>query len=435
MPVAPGSPPRPRVRFMPVSVPAVDRSSGSPGAVACHDRPGRRRARSLRAAARTLPLPIPAPTYMSTDSRGTRARLRPSPSSAVSTPSPASSGGRCARRRCDSPDGHRSGEYADSIDDRRAETERRSNEADRRAEELRISSIEGLSTKELSQAAQDLQVTQARLPAAQAEQLDDARAALEATQREAAIVASRLQDATDLRGSLTATVTTGRADEKKLRAAVGVMAREARGAPGVSALDVMLDAHDATEFLDHAQRVDTALRSQSRILDELREVGATNRNSEARLSAVTDRVAELKQQAEANVVAADEARRVAQSREEEITRLIAEQSARQDAIASLKAQAEAEAAEIDAERATIERELVAIIAEQRAAREAAEAAARAAEAAARAAAEAAARAAAEAAGREPPPAPTRLRRLLCSPRRDRCLERCLPTRPRSTRCT
>ena len=293
--------------------------------------------------------------------------------------------------------------YADSIDDRRAETERRSNEADRRAEELQ-SSIEGLST-ELSQAAQDLQVTQARLPAAQAE-LDDARAALEATQREAAIVASRLQDATDLRGSLTATMTTGRADEKKLRAAVGVMAREAyRGAPGVSALDVMLDAHDATEFLDHAQRVDTALRSQSRILDELREVGATNRNSEARLSAVTDRVAELKQQAEANVVAADEARRVAQSREEEITRLIAEQSARQDAIASLKAQAEAEAAEIDAERATIERELVAIIAEQRAAREAAEAAARAAEAAARAAAEAAARAAAEAAGREPPPPP------------------------------
>ncbi|GEM00033.1 M23 family metallopeptidase [Cellulomonas terrae] len=293
--------------------------------------------------------------------------------------------------------------FADGIDDRRAEAERRSGAADRRAEELEAS-IEGLSV-ELSRAALDLQATQARLPAAQAE-LEDARAALEASQREAAIVAGRLQDATDLRGSLVATIAEDRADEKALRAAVGAMAREAyRGAPGVSAMDVMLDAEDATDFLDNARLVDAALRSQARVLDELRQVEANNRNSETRLGAVTDRVAELKEQAEANVVAADEARRVAQAREDEITRLIADQSAKQDAIASLKGQAEAEQAEVDAERAVIERELVAIIAEQRAAREAAEAAARAAEAAARAAAEAAARAAAEAAGREPPPPP------------------------------
>lgn len=293
--------------------------------------------------------------------------------------------------------------FADGIDDRRAEAERRSSAADRRAEEL-AASIEGLSV-ELSQAALDLQATQARLPAAQAE-LEDARAELEASQREAAIVAGRLQDATDLRGSLVATIAADRADEKALRAAVGAMAREAyRGAPGVSAMDVMLDAEDATDFLDNARLVDAALRSQARVLDELRQVEANNRNSETRLGAVTDRVTELKEEAEANVVAADEARRVAQAREDEITRLIADQSAKQDAIASLKGQAEAEQAEVDAERAVIERELVAIIAEQRAAREAAEAAARAAEAAARAAAEAAARAAAEAAGREPPPPP------------------------------
>ena len=216
---------------------------------------------------------------------------------------------------------------------------------------------------------------------------------------------------------------------------MGAMAREAyRGGPGVSALDVMLDAQDATDFLDNARLVDAALRSQARVLDELRQVDATNRNSEARLGAVTDRVAELKQQAEAKVVAADEARRVAQAREDEITRLIADQSAKQDAIASLKAQAEAEQAEIDAQRAAIERELVAIIAEQRAAREAAEAAARAAEAAARAAAEAA---------RAPPPRqPGGSRRHRHRPARAGAAavgigvrRRCSPTRPRSTRCT
>ncbi|KQS97641.1 hypothetical protein ASG23_15160 [Cellulomonas sp. Leaf395] len=293
--------------------------------------------------------------------------------------------------------------YADEIDDRRAEAERRGSAADRRAEELEAS-IEGLSA-ELSQAALDLQATQARLPAAQAE-LAEARAALEATQREAAILAGRLQDATDLRGSLRATIAADRADEKVLRATVGAMAREAyRGSPGASAIGVMLDAEDATDFLDNARLVDAALRSQARVLDDLRQVDANNRNSETRLGAVTDRVTELKAQAEANVVAADEARRVAQAREDEIEQLIADQSAKQDAIASLKTQAETEQAEIDVERAAIERELVTIIAEQRAAREAAEAAARAAEAAARAAAEAAARAAAEAAGQEPPPPP------------------------------
>ncbi|WP_246124940.1 M23 family metallopeptidase [Cellulomonas xylanilytica] len=293
--------------------------------------------------------------------------------------------------------------YADGIDDRRAEAERRSSAADRRAEELEAS-IEGLSS-DLGRAALDLEATQARLPAAQAE-LEEARVALEATQREAAAVASRLQDATDLRGSLVATIAADRADEEELREAVGMMAREAyRGAPGVSPLDVILDAEDATDFLDNARLVDAALRTQARVLDELRQVDANNRNSEARLGAVSDRVAELKEQAEANVVAAEAARKVAESREDEIERLIADQSAKQEAIASLKAQAEAEQSEIDAQRAAIERELVAIIAEQRAAREAAEAAARAAEAAARAAADAAARAAAEAAGREPPPPP------------------------------
>ncbi|WP_235522346.1 M23 family metallopeptidase [Cellulomonas sp. Root137] len=276
--------------------------------------------------------------------------------------------------------------YADPIDDRRAEAERRSSAADRRAEELRAS-IEGLSV-ELSQAVLDLQATQSRLPAAQAE-LDDARATLEAAQREAIIVANRLQDATEQRSTLTATIAADRANAGELQATMGAMAREAyRGGPGISALDVVLDAQDATEFVDNARLVDAALRSQARVLDELRRVEASNRNSEARLSAVADRVAELKQEAEAKVAAADEARRVAQAREDEIVRLISDQTARQNTITALKAQAEAEQAEIDAQRAAIERELAAIIAEQRAAREAAEAAAR---------------AAAEAAGQKPPP--------------------------------
>ncbi|MFS0700286.1 peptidoglycan DD-metalloendopeptidase family protein [Cellulomonas sp. 179-A 4D5 NHS] len=276
----------------------------------------------------------------------------------------------------------------DPITDQRRDAEQRAAAAERRAEELQAS-IEGLSA-ELSQAVLDLQATQARLPVAQAE-LAAAQETLERTQREAALIAARLQDAQDQQNAITETIAADDARGQEIRASIGQLARRAyKGGQGaMPELDLVMESETTEDFVDQSARLATALRTQTRTLEELREIEAANRNSQVRLTAVKDRITELKIEAEQKVVEADAARAAAQARQAEIERLIADQTARQQAIAGMKAQAEAEQAQIDAQRNAIAAELADIIARERAAAEAARAAAA---------------AAAAAAGKKPPPA-------------------------------
>lgn len=276
---------------------------------------------------------------------------------------------------------------ADPGADQRRDAEQRAAAAERRSEQLQ-SSIEGLSA-ELSQAAVDLQTTQARLPAAQAE-LAVAQEALERSQREATMIAARLQAAEDQQGAIAATIATDQGRGQEIRASIGQMARQAyKGQAVMPELAVVVEAKTSEDFVGQYSRLSTALRIQTRTLEELREIDTANRNSQARLTAVTDRVGQLKAEAEQKVAEADAARATAQARAEEIERLIVEQSAREQTLAGMKAQAEVEQAQLDTQRAAIAAELADIIARERLAAEAARAAA----------AEAAA-----AAGQKPPPA-------------------------------
>jgi murein DD-endopeptidase MepM/ murein hydrolase activator NlpD len=173
------------------------------------------------------------------------------------------------------------------------------------------------------------------------------------------------------------------------------MARQAyKGETATSGLSVVMGAESTEDFVDQYGMVSTAMRTQTKALDELKQIEAANRNSKARLTAVRERVAELKVEADAKVVEADAARQAAAARKAEIEDLIAQQTAQQAAIEGMKAQAEAQAAEVEAQRAAIEADLQRIIAAQRAAAEAA---------AAKAAAEAAARAAASGRPAQAPP--------------------------------
>jgi peptidoglycan hydrolase CwlO-like protein len=280
--------------------------------------------------------------------------------------------------------------FADDLDDQRAAAEARSAAADRQVEELE-SSIEGLSAQ-LGQAVLDLQATQSRLPAAQAE-LAAAQAELERSQREADLIAARLQDAQDQESTITDTIAADEERGKKIRTAVGQMARQAyKGESATSGLSVVMGAESTEDFVDQYGMVSTAMRTQSQALNELQQLEASNRNSKARLTAVRERVAELKVEADAKVVEADAAREAAAERKAEIENLIAQQAAQQAAIEGMKAEAEAQAAQAAAQQAAIENELQGIIAQQRAA------------AAAKAAAEAAARA--KAGGNAAAPAPS-----------------------------
>ncbi|WP_407343434.1 peptidoglycan DD-metalloendopeptidase family protein [Pengzhenrongella phosphoraccumulans] len=269
---------------------------------------------------------------------------------------------------------------ADDFDIQRRAAEARAAAADSRAAELE-ESIEGLSA-ELGQAVLDLGATQARLPIAQAE-LAVAKADLERSQREAVLIAARLEDAKTQQASITTTITTDQVRGEEIRTAVAQMARRAyKGETAVTSLSVVMDATTTEDFVSQYGMVSTALRTQTKALDELDQIAATNRNSQSRLTAVKDKVAALKLEADQKVVEADAARAAAQVREDEIENLIAEQAARQAAIEAMKGQALAEQAAIDDSRAAIATELADIIAKQRAADEAARAAKAAAAAAA-----------------------------------------------------
>jgi len=169
---------------------------------------------------------------------------------------------------------------------------------------------------------------------------------------------------------------------QEIRTVVGQMARRAyKGQTAETGLTVVIRAESSEDFVSEYGMIATALRTQTAALYELDQNAATNRNGQLRLTAIQDKVAALKSEADQKFIAADAARSAAQARQAEIEQLIADQSAEQQTLEGMKGQAEAEQAEIDAQRAVLAADLARIIAQQRAAEVAARAAAAAAAAA------------------------------------------------------
>jgi len=253
---------------------------------------------------------------------------------------------------------------ADAIDDKRRAAEQKK-AANAKAREDAEDAMEGLDAT-LQAVVAALQDLQAQIPAAQAT-LDAANAALEKAQREAAIIAARLRDATDQQATITTTIDQDAQKATALRAAIGQMAREAYRSGGeVSGVGMILDADSTEDFVQRYGLMSTALRTQAQVLDALKATEAKNKNAQARLVAVKDRVAELKAAADQKVVEADNARAAAAAARKTLDDLLAQQVAQQQNLETQKAAIAAQLAAIDAEAAQVQAELQAAIAEQRA---------------------------------------------------------------------
>ncbi len=252
----------------------------------------------------------------------------------------------------------------DDLDDQKAALESQQAQKDQQRADAEAA-LEGLSTQ-LQQVAAELLAVQQQLPAAQAA-LTAAETALAGYEREAALIADRLQDAQDQESSISATIDTDSARADEIRGQIGRMAREAyQGGPGLSGLSIVVGAETVEDFTEQYGLATAAQRAQSQVLDELAAIEATNRNSQARLTAVRERITELKAEADAKVAQAEEARQEAADRKAEVEDLIAQQTAKQQQIASQKAAAQAEVDKIDAEAASIRSQIDRIAAEQRA---------------------------------------------------------------------
>lgn len=253
---------------------------------------------------------------------------------------------------------------ADPIDDRRKAAEQRA-AANAKAQADAEAAMEGLDANLQVTAARLLEL-QAQIPAAQAK-LDEAKAALEKAQREAALIAARLVDAQEQQVTLSAKIQTDTDEAARMRAAIGQMAREAyRGGGEVSGVSVILDAESTEDFVQKYGLVSTALRTQAQVLDVLKAAEASNRNAQARLDAVEDRITELKAEADQKVVEADQARQAAADAKATLDSLVAEQQAQQASLESQKSALAAALAQMDAEAKAIENELRAAIEAQRA---------------------------------------------------------------------
>ena len=140
-----------------------------------------------------------------------------------------------------------------------------------------------------------------------------------------------------------------------MRAAIGQMAREAyQGGGSVSGVDVILDSQSTDDFVQRYGLMATALRTQAQILDDLKATEAANKNAEARLGAVKDKITELKAAADQKVVEADAAKAAAAAAKAALDALLAQQISQQQELDAQKAALEAQLAAADAEAAAVQ---------------------------------------------------------------------------------
>jgi murein DD-endopeptidase MepM/ murein hydrolase activator NlpD len=251
----------------------------------------------------------------------------------------------------------------DDLDDRRAALEAQQQQQEQQRADA-DAALEGLSAQ-FQQTAADLLAVEQQLPGAQ-QALTAAETALAGFEREAALIAARLEDAQDQETTISATIETDDARSAEIRGQIGQMARDAyQGGPGLSGLSIVVDAESVEDFTEQYGLASTAQRAQSAVLDELAGIEAANRNSQARLTAVRERITELRDEADRKVAEAEEARQAAADRKAEVEDLIAEQAAKKQQLEGQKAAAQAEVDKIDAESAKVRAALEGVAAEQR----------------------------------------------------------------------
>lgn len=235
---------------------------------------------------------------------------------------------------------------ADDLQDQRNRAEKQQAATDRRLAELRNTLDEtGVA---LADAFVALKTIEARLPQAQQE-LVTARKVLATAEQDAAQIQHRLLAAQALETQLGQQVTAGEASAKHTHDAIAELARQAyRGDASVSSLTIVLDSRSAGDFIDQYSALTTALRTQTRALDDLQQLGAVNRNRQARVAAIRNQISGLKKQADQKVVVAENARKDAVARQAEIQSLRVQQKLKtvflqQQKAAELKAENELEA--------------------------------------------------------------------------------------------
>lgn len=197
---------------------------------------------------------------------------------------------------------------------------------DDRVKELQ-QEFEGLD-KDLARVIAERDDAQERLPDAEkaSKQADDALS--EAIQKDDAM-AARLTSAENAQTDLKSSIKDGAKEIEKHRTSAARIGRQAYQNSGITSdLAMLLQMAEGTSADGGIGRVDSAVRSQQRTIDDLSAQRSVNKNNEERLSGVTDEISDLKDEAAEAVLAKEAAQTDARKKADSLNDII---SAKDDA--------------------------------------------------------------------------------------------------------
>ncbi|WP_181273226.1 M23 family metallopeptidase [Brevibacterium oceani] len=219
---------------------------------------------------------------------------------------------------------------------------------DDRVKELQ-QEFEGLD-EDLARVIAERDEAQEKLPDAEAESkaADDALAeAIEKDQD----MAARLTSAENAQKDLKSSIKSGTEEIGKHKTSAARIGRQAYQNSGITSdLAMLLQMAEGTSADGGIGRVDSAVRSQQRTIDKLSEQRALNKNNEERLSGVTEKISDLKDEAAEAVVAKEAAQVDAKKKADSLNDLISAKDDAEKTISDNKATTEKQLADEKAEQ-------------------------------------------------------------------------------------
>ena len=219
---------------------------------------------------------------------------------------------------------------------------------DDRVKELQ-QEFEGLD-EDLARVIAERDAAKEKLPDAEAESkaADDALAkAIEKDED----MAARLTSATNAQKDLKETIKSGTEEIDKHKTSAARIGRQAYQNSGITSdLAMLLQMAEGTSADGGIGRVDSAVRSQQRTIDKLSEQRALNKNNEERLSGVTDKISDLKDEAAEAVVAKEAAQVDAKKKADSLNDLISAKDDAEKTISDNKDKTEKQLADEKAEQ-------------------------------------------------------------------------------------
>jgi len=202
--------------------------------------------------------------------------------------------------------------------------------AKQRANEQKLQDLESEledTDAEIVKADRALKALVAQLPKVQAE-LEIAQERLQAAIVQQGIVAEKLTAANAQDEAITQEIADDESRVADLKITIGVMARDQYMGTGANdSLSLIFGATSSRDFVDKFAAQHSASRVETNALDEVQQIAATNRNRGARQEAVRVYIVDLKKQADALVVEADAARKIAKQKQEELEKNLLQQQA------------------------------------------------------------------------------------------------------------